>query len=76
MRFTVFRSYNRNKTTIYRYVLRYEDFSDYEIHDCQNKTIENRGKSKVIIIFSQEKNRMDVKKSNLPPIIQKTLTEK
>jgi hypothetical protein len=55
---------------------KYEDFSDYEIHDCQNKTIKNRGKSKVIIIFSQEKNRMDVKKSNLPPIIQKTLTEK
>lgn len=36
------------------------DFSDYEIHDLQKKELLNKGKSKKIIIVSQEKGRMDL----------------
>ena len=56
--------------------INYGDFKEYEIHDLQNKEIYNKGKSKQIIIFSQEKNRMDVKKSNLPKLMLDTFLEK
>jgi len=38
----------------------YSDFDDYEIHDLQKKVVLNKGKSKKIIIVSQEKGRMDL----------------
>ena len=55
----------------------FDDFNDYEIHDLQKKGEPiNKGKTKKIIIFSQEKNRMDVKKEKLPKLIRDTFNEK
>jgi hypothetical protein len=58
----------------------HEDFKGYEIHDTQKGGDPlNKGKSKKIIVMSQEKGRTDVaniKISDLPKIIKDTLNEK
>jgi superfamily II DNA or RNA helicase len=59
----------------------YSNFDDYEIYDLQVKKdvpidSPGKGKSGKIIIFSQEKNRMDVQKKELPKLIRDILNEK
>ena len=58
----------------------YSNFDDYEIYDLQVKKYgpinsPGKGKSRKIIIFSQEKSRMDVKNDKIPKLIQEVSQE-